>query len=797
MDINLKDYPNIIYREGNMAFTNNGCIVWGYKLNLPEIYSLAEKDFDLLHDTWYSALKDFDKGAILHKCDIYIKKPFEEYMPNETYLQKATKKHFTGRDWLDHHSFLFFTFRESNWLSESIINPFKKPVKTKDFLKSLEADNAFFATVERCVDFLNNSKYFSLEPIDEVIFQYLEHNYFNGFHEDIYTDIETDNLTIANKKVGVCAISDVRQLGETVKTCQYDTKMSAGDYIFHQGFADSLGLSLPCTHIFNQIIYFQDHKEIKSNIESQQRALLGARKFQKDYEIQAERLGDFLEEISDNEKIRLIGSHFNVTFFADSEKEYNAVEKLVVNQFKSMDIKPYVPNQHNRSNLFFNSFFANVANINKSNIIYPIDIQQSLCLLTNTTNYRNDDDGIFFNDRVFNIPVRKDVWDEGKKRIKARNFFIVAPTGEGKSVLANHIFRQYYENNIRIVIIDLGDSYRKLSLLYPEDTIYIKYQEGVSLGLNPFKVDDANSIQSAKVNDLALFVFKIWKRDRLPEEDEAVSLRKIITLYYQTVKENHSFPNFYEFISVNKEDIYKVLELNREFINLDDFLHITSEFTGDGIYSFLFASSSDESYKIEDKKFIIFELDEVKDNHVLLSIMLQMISIAVQSVVWKDRSTKGVIFFDEFAKMLKFPSVLSTAEYFYQAARKQEASIGIVLQSPSQLPKTEASNSIIDNTQVMYIMQNEKGYDEIISRFGLKEHDKNQLGSIKYNFTGKVKYSEFLLKIGSESNIVRLELAKEVLMAFATEGKDYTEIMALYDKHKSMEKAIEEYKTIK
>jgi type IV secretory pathway VirB4 component len=364
-------------------------------------------------------------------------------------------------------------------------------------------------------------------------------------------------------------------------------------------------------------------------------------------------------------------------------------------------------------------------------------------------------------------------------------------------VLANHIFRQYYEDNIRIVIIDLGDSYRKLSLLYPEDTIYIKYQEGVSLGLNPFKVDDANSIQSAKVNDLALFVFKIWKRDRLPEEDEAVSLRKIITLYYQTVKENHSFPNFYEFISVNKEDIYKVLELNREFINLDDFLHITSEFTGDGIYSFLFASSSDESYKIEDKKFIIFELDEVKDNHVLLSIMLQMISIAVQSVVWKDRSTKGVIFFDEFAKMLKFPSVLSTAEYFYQAARKQEASIGIVLQSPSQLPKTEASNSIIDNTQVMYIMQNEKGYDEIISRLGLKEHDKNQLGSIKYNFTGKVKYSEFLLKIGSESNIVRLELAKEVLMAFATEGKDYTEIMALYDKHKSMEKAIEEYKTIK
>jgi len=52
---------------------------------------------------------------------------------------------------------------------------------------------------------------------------------------------------------------------------------------------------------------------------------------------------------------------------------------------------------------------------------------------------------IYFNDRVYNIPVKKDVWDEDRKRIKARNFFIIAPTGEGKSVLANHIFRQFYE----------------------------------------------------------------------------------------------------------------------------------------------------------------------------------------------------------------------------------------------------------------------------------------------------------------------------------------------------------------
>ena len=79
-----------------------------------------------------------------------------------------------------------------------------------------------------------------------------------------------------------------------------------------------------------------------------------------------------------------------------------------------------------------------------------------LCLFINNTNYKSDATGIIFNDREHNIPVLKDVWDERKKRIKARNFAIFAPTGEGKSFLANNILRQYFESGVRLVIIDLG-----------------------------------------------------------------------------------------------------------------------------------------------------------------------------------------------------------------------------------------------------------------------------------------------------------------------------------------------------
>lgn len=118
--------------------------------------------------------------------------------------------------------------------------------------------------------------------------------------------------------------------------------------------------------------------------------------------------------------------------------------------------------------------------------LYVSDLKHALCLYINNTNYRSDPAGIIFNDRQHTIPVLKDVWDEKKKRIKARNFVIFAPTGEGKSFLANNILRQYFEQGVRLVIIDLGGSYAKFANLYPSDHIILRYEHGKNLGIIPF-----------------------------------------------------------------------------------------------------------------------------------------------------------------------------------------------------------------------------------------------------------------------------------------------------------------------
>lgn len=793
----LSTYPTFVKAEGNVALTSNGRIVIGYAVKNPEIYTLAEDGYDTIHQVFYNAIKIFPPGTIFHKMDIYVKSAYNaSALPDKTYIQQKTKAHFHGQPFLNNTSFIFISSSNQGWLNASMINPLKKFVSPKDFLKALAEDENLIALAEQSADFLNSSKLFSVTPFNEAMFFHVERNYFNGLQMDRLTDVDTKANQIGESSIVIGSISKSEQLGEFSQNSMVNAEKSFGDTRFYMSPTDLLGFPINHNHIVNQIFYLTDHAKEVQQLEKLKTQFHGVRRFASAFDFQAKRIAEVLDNINANERIRLMGFHFNVIAFPEKEKERECTNEIAT-AFRNMDVAPYFPSGNNKTNIFVNSYPAFTNTLNAGNIVRPIDLQQALCYLQTATNYSCDGQGVLFNDRLYTLPIYRDIWDEEKKRVKARNFFILAPTGEGKSVLANHILRQYYEDDVRVVIIDLGDSYHKLSLLYPEDTAYIKYQEGSSLGINPFFVSDHLKVSATKISELTNFIFILWKREQQPTDQEIVSLNKIIGLYYEQVNEGHSFPQFYSFIQQNKTRLYSALELSSSFFDIDDFLHTCSEFVGEGMYSFLFENTEDSSYQIEGKKFVVFELDEVKDNSLLLTIMLHLISDAIHKVVWKDRSTRGVVFFDEFAKMLKFPNVLSSAEYFFQAARKQGAAIGIVLQSPSQLPENDTANAIIDNTPILFVLNNQNGYREVVKRFNLSVHETALLNSISNNFHGRTKYSEVFMKIGNYSNVVRLSLPEEVLLAYESEGKAYTEMMKLYGKTKDMYKAIELYKTQK
>ena len=102
--INISKYHPITHIKDHLIFSNNGNVVACYRVELPEIYSLSEKDFEDMHSNWFQAMKSLPIGTVIHKQDIYFKRMFtSEYLPKDTFLSKAHPPLNWPRNWPSLH----------------------------------------------------------------------------------------------------------------------------------------------------------------------------------------------------------------------------------------------------------------------------------------------------------------------------------------------------------------------------------------------------------------------------------------------------------------------------------------------------------------------------------------------------------------------------------------------------------------------------------------------------------------------------------------------------------------------
>ncbi|MBW8241896.1 MAG: TraG family conjugative transposon ATPase [Allomuricauda sp.] len=792
--INLNSHHPILDIQNHVVFANNGNVVLCYKVALPEIHSLSEQDFEELHSMWFQAFKSLPTATVIHKQDSYQKVGYDaQQLPNNTFLEKVTHDYFKGREYLSHHSYLFFVLPLDKTLNAAkYVNPFRKA--EKGFHRKLDVQVAEFITaVNDTVSFINNGQHVFLSPMasDDIITY--TNNYYNGFNQDFDTDVLLDNkhIEIGDHFFDVIAVTNERCFGGSVQSSKTHEKFTSDDFTFHQGFIDGLGLELNENHIVNHILYLDDKHKWRKLLDKKVEELSKSSNFGSQNKVVLKKVQHILDQINTDDASRIIRGHLNIIFWHSEAEHLKRIASQIKAGFKESDIVPYHPNGEERKHYFLNSHPCHATNFSNEDL-YVTDLKHALCLYINNTNYTSDATGIIFNDRQYNIPVLKDVWDEGKHRIKARNFAIFAPTGEGKSFLANNILRQYFEQGVRLVLIDLGGSYAKFAKLYPDQYVILRYEQGKNLGINPFYMAADSDLTPERLEDLAVFLLELLAQHHASKSQE-VAIKKVLLLYYKTIRQDYSLASLYQFVDDRKDTLIQDLQIKEAHFSTYDFLHILSEYVEDGPYSFLFNTGADQTYTIEDKRLIIFELDEVRDNKEILSVMLKLIKSAIQRTIWRNRSERGIILFDEFAKQLKFPNVLESVEFYYQAIRKQNGAIGIILQSINQLPQNSTSTSILENTQVIYSLRNEKGYDALQKRLNLSSHDLNQLKSIRNNLSGERKYTEIFIKIGKESNVFRLEVPPEVYAAYLTDGTESNEIMDRYEETHDMEKAIKAF----
>lgn len=377
--------------------------------------------------------------------------------------------------------------------------------------------------------------------------------------------------------------------------------------------------------------------------------------------------------------------------------------------------------------------------------------------------------------------------------ITNRNKFVLGPSGSGKSFFMNHLVRQYYEQNSHIVLIDTGNSYQGLCQLIHsrtkgEDGIYYTYTEDKPISFNPFYTDDY-LFDVEKKDSIKTLLLTLWKsQDEKITKTESGELGSAVSAYIKMIQKDRiivpCFDTFYEYMlnDYRAELAKRDIKVSREDFNIDNFLTTLRQYYRGGRFDFLL--NSKENIDLLHKRFIVFEIDAVKDNAELFPVVTIII---MEAFINKMRRLKGVrkmLICEEAWKALSSPSMSEYLKYLYKTVRKYYGEAVVVTQEVDDIISSPIVKEAIINNSDCKILLDQKKYmnkfDGIQTMLGLTEKEKAQILSINLaNHPGR-KYKEVWIGLnGVQSAVYATEVSPAEYLTYTTEESEKTEVFAL------------------
>src|SRR5579875_1211607 len=256
--------------------------------------------------------------------------------------------------------------------------------------------------------------------------------------------------------------------------------------------------------------------------------------------------------------------------------------------------------------------------------------EQATCFLNMETAYRSSISpvGIRLGDRLTGKPVHVDISDEPVKKgiCTNRNKFILGPSGSGKSFFTNHMVRSYYEQGTHIVLVDVGHSYKGLCDMV--GGYYFTYDEKNPIRFNPFYISEGDSLDTEKKESIKTLLLALWKKDTEHfNRSEYVALSNALQLYYEHLDRQPvlfaCFDSFYDFL---QEDFIQVLQTDKvkeKDFDVNNFLYVLRPYYQGGEFDYLLNAT--ENLDLLKERFIVFELDNIKDHPILFPVVTLII----------------------------------------------------------------------------------------------------------------------------------------------------------------------------
>lgn len=746
--------------------------------------------------------------SILHKQDIFITEKYEPDIRRDelSFLSRSFERHFNERPYLHHTCYLFLTKttkersrQQSNW--NTLCRGFLVPKEIRD----KETVERFMEAVGQFESIVNDSGLVRLERLTTEEITGTENE--PGIIERYLTlsadgttmlqdmQLNPDGMRIGDKRLCLHTLSDLDYLPGKVRTDGRYERLSTDRSDCRLSYAAPVGVMLPCDHIYNQWIFIDDSNENLSRFEKMAKNMQSLSRYSRSNQINKEWLDEYLNEAHTN-GLQSVRCHCNIIAWAENGNELRRVKNDVGSALALMECTPH----HNTTDLpalYWAGIPGNEADFPAEETFYTFT-GQALCFFTAETCYRNSLSpfGIRMVDRLTGKPVFLDISDLPMKKgvVTNRNKFILGPSGSGKSFFTNHLVRQYWEQGTHILLVDTGNSYKGLCDLIHQKTggddgIYFTYKENDPISFNPFFTEDYR-YDIEKRDSIKTLILTLWKReDEPPRRSEEVALSNAVSLYIEKIKKNRKIkPNFNSFYDFVRKDYRKILvdkNVREKDFDVDGFLNVLEPYYKNGEYGYLL--NSDKELDLLNKRFIVFELDVVKDNPILFPVVTIII---METFINKMRRLQGIrkmILIEEAWKAIAKEGMANYIRYLFKTVRKFYGEAVVVTQEVDDIISSPVvKETIINNSDCKILLDQRKyqnKFDQIQNLLGLTDKERSQILSINLANAANRLYKEVWIGLGgTQSAVYATEVSAEEYLCYTTEETEKLELIRLTEK---------------
>jgi len=793
----LKNILPIFGVEHDCILSKQGDVTIAYEVTLPELFTMSDQEYEALHQALIKAIKVLPRHSIFHKQDWFTEAKYEANFQKEdsSFLTRSSERFFNERNYLDHQCYIMITKKPagrktgssifSNLLRRSIVpEETLKPQLLQDFLDSAGQferilQDSGFVKLRR----LRNEELTSNQHCSGIVERYM--NLQPNERSYLLRDISFNNsIRIGDDYCQLYTLADAQDLpGYCGSRINYD-KYSTDKTKFSVGFASPLGQLLSCNHIYSQYIFIEDAQKTINKLESKRLRLQSLSAYSRENSISRDATNDFLNEAISQQRLP-VKAHFNILVWTSDKERLKDLKNLVSSALAQMDA---VPKQEldGAPQIFWAGIPGNEADF-PMNDSFDTFAEQACCFLNLETNYRSSVSpiGIRLGDRLSGKPVHVDISDEPMKKgvVTNRNKFILGPSGSGKSFFTNHMVRSYYEQGTHVVIVDVGHSYKGLCQMV--NGYYFTYDEKSPIRFNPFYIGEGDVLDTEKKESIKTLLLALWKKDNETfNRSEYVALSSALQLYYEKLDKNNSlfpcFNTFYEFLQEDFVEVLKTDKVKEKDFDVSNFLYVLRPYYKCGEFDYLLNAT--ENLELLKERFIVFELDNIKDHPILFPVVTIIIMEVFISKMRKLKGIRKMILIEEAWKAIAKEGMAEYIKYLFKTVRKFFGEAIVVTQEVEDIISSPVvKQAIINNSDCKILLDQSKyqnKFEQIQELLGLTEKEKALVLSINKANDPSKKYKEVFISLGGVvSKVYRTEVSLEEYLAYTTEETEKVKLM--------------------